>query len=65
MVLLANKNDLRGAGFNEVTTEMGEKYSKDLNNWASRDIPYIETSAKSGENVHLAFKMLLKALERS
>ena len=63
LVLLANKNDLRGESGNEVPSEDGKKYSQDLSKWSSSEIPYIETSAKTSENVDYAFELLLKTLE--
>ena len=50
LILVANKVDLEGERV--VTTEQGEELAKKLN------LSYIETSAKTGENINDAFKML-------
>ena len=57
VVLLANKIDLEDQ--RKVTKEMGEEYSK------KKNLPFFETSALSGNNVELAFKLLSdKIIER-
>lgn len=50
LILVANKVDLEGERV--VTTEQGEGLAEKLN------LSYIETSAKTGENIDDAFKML-------
>ena len=61
MLLIANKTDLREDGKNHVTTEEGkalaEQWATTLfeNKW---DVPFIETSAKTGENIQEAFNDL-------
>jgi small GTP-binding protein len=50
MILVGNKIDLENN--REVSTEQGEELSKKLT------LSYIETSAKTGENINDAFKML-------
>ena len=54
VVLLANKVDLREEGAETVSTEEGQKLADSLG------IPFIETSAKSGEGVNTAFEKLGK-----
>ena len=54
VVLLANKIDLREEGAETVSTEEGQKLTDSLG------IPFIETSAKSGEGVDSAFDQLGK-----
>ena len=50
LILVGNKIDLEDNRF--ISTEKGEELSKKLN------LSYIETSAKTGENINDAFKML-------
>ncbi|KKN38617.1 hypothetical protein LCGC14_0751710 [marine sediment metagenome] len=50
LILVANKVDMEGERV--VTTEQGEELAEKLN------LSYIETSAKTGENIDDAFKML-------
>lgn len=63
MILIANKTDLREEGKNHVTTAEGEALAKQ---WASTlfenkwNIPFVETSAKTGENIQEAFDKLGK-----
>jgi len=52
VVLLANKIDLREEGAETVSTEEGQKLADSLG------IPFIETSAKSGDGVEVAFDKL-------
>ena len=54
VVLLANKIDLRDEGAETVSTEEGQKLADSLG------VPFIETSAKSGEGVNAAFAKLGK-----
>ena len=61
MLLIANKKDLREEGKNHVTTNEGKslasQWSTELfeNKW---EVPFIETSAKTGENIQEAFDHL-------
>ncbi len=52
VVLLANKIDLREEGAETVSTDEGKKLAGSLG------IPFIETSAKSGDGVDVAFEKL-------
>ena len=52
VVLLANKIDLREEGAETVTTDEGKKLADSLG------VPFIETSAKSGDGVDEAFEKL-------
>ena len=52
IVLLANKIDLREEGAETVSTEEGQKLADSLG------IPFIETSAKSGDGVDATFAKL-------
>ncbi len=61
MLLIANKKDLREDGKNHVTTQEGSDLAK---KWATTffsdrwSVPFIETSAKTGENIQEAFDQL-------
>lgn len=61
MLLIANKTDLREDGKDHVTTDDGLKLAQ---TWAGTifenkwDVPFIETSAKTGENINQAFDRL-------
>lgn len=61
MLLIANKKDLREQGKNHVTTEEGMNLAKQ---WATTifenklEVPFIETSAKTGENIQESFDRL-------
>ena len=52
VVLLANKIDLREEGAETVSTDEGKKLAERLG------LPFLETSAKSGEGVEAAFTKL-------
>ncbi len=61
MLLIANKKDLREEGKNHVTADEGAALAK---HWATElfndkwEVPFIETSAKTGENIQEAFDRL-------
>ena len=68
MVLVANKIDLKKSPDPSIVTDIeGRELAKILShtyyksNW---DVPYIETSAITGENIHDAFNLLAKSLVR-
>ncbi len=65
MVLIGNKNDLRGSLHTTIPEEYGAKYAKALSQWSGYDIPYIETSAKYGDNVETAFENLVQEIIKS
>jgi small GTP-binding protein len=56
VVLLANKIDLREEGAESVTTEEGKAFAERLG------LPFIETSAKTGAGVQVAFDQLGKKI---
>ncbi|MHA1911612.1 MAG: GTP-binding protein [Candidatus Kariarchaeaceae archaeon] len=60
MVLIGNKSDLRETTPNHVTRERGMTYAEQLSKWSEFEIPYIETSAKTGDMVEDAFSVLLR-----
>ena len=60
-ILVGNKSDLRQENVsNLVTQEEGRAMAKRLSDEFKRPIPYIETSAKTGENVDKAFEILAR-----
>lgn len=54
-ILVGNKNDLKSR--RAISYEEASEYSCDLN------IPYIECSAKNGENIHDVFDVITKAIK--
>jgi small GTP-binding protein len=63
VAVIGNKIDLRDFSDNPISTRMGAEFAKMvkqefLNN--TFDVPFVETSAKTGENVELAFKSLVE-----
>ena len=60
IVLIGNKSDLRATAKDPIMREQSEEYARSLSAWSGFTVPYIETSAKTGENVDEAFKTLLK-----
>ena len=60
MVLIGNKSDLRGKIPTALPREVGEKYAQSLSEWSGYQVPYVETSAKTGDNVDQAFITLLR-----
>lgn len=61
VVLVGNKTDLRMEGPDFISQEYGEKYSQDVSTVTQQygfTVPYIETSAKTGELVDEAFRIL-------
>lgn len=62
VVLVGNKKDWRGKTDTCVAKETGEEYSRKLQDLLKTDfeIPYIETSAKTNENVKKAFHSLVE-----
>ncbi len=62
MILIGNKSDLRGSLYKTIPSEHGENYAKELSLWSGYDVPYIETSAKFGDNVDQPFETLIKQI---
>ena len=56
VVIIGNKTDL--AGERQVTTNRGEQFAKQRQEKSGQPTLFVETSAKTGENVEKAFKQL-------
>lgn len=64
MVLIGNKSDLRESTEGAISRESGQEYADNLSQWSGQfEIPYVETSALSGDNVEAAFAQLLRNIE--
>ncbi|MHA1685389.1 MAG: Rab family GTPase [Candidatus Heimdallarchaeaceae archaeon] len=61
-VLVGNKIEIRGNYTDSVDAEQAEKYAQLLSEWAGFEVPYIEASAKTGENVDKIFDTLLRVM---
>jgi small GTP-binding protein len=64
IVLIGNKSDLRGSDYNTIPSKYGEDYAKRLSEWSGYQVPYIETSAKLGNNVVDSFDTLVRQILR-
>lgn len=65
IILIGNKVDLRDPAEPHITTEQGLKLAKVLAeqfNGGEREVQYIETSAKTGENVEVGFTRLAEEI---
>ena len=62
LVLIGNKTDLRGST-PCLPPAAGEQYAASLTSWTGFEVPYLETSAKTGLNVEEAFTLLSKQIE--
>jgi small GTP-binding protein len=59
LVLVGNKGDLREESSEFVSVEQAQEYAQALTNWAELEIPYIESSAKTGLNVDHIFQSIV------
>lgn len=60
LALVGNKADLRvldNPAF--ITEDQGRGYAEQLSEWSEMDVPYVETSAKTGLNVDLIFNSIV------
>ncbi len=65
LILIANKVDLREENPDSISTELGLDYLKRLNERTAEsgfESVYIETSAKTGQNVDMAFHELARVV---
>lgn len=62
MALIANKTDLRPEFENSIPREVGENYTKELSEALHEEIFFVESSAKTGQNVEKAFEGLIRVI---
>lgn len=62
IVLIGNKADLRGSDYSTIPAKYGEDYAQRLSEWSGYTVPYIETSAKLGDNVANSFESLVRQI---
>lgn len=62
MVLIGNKSDKVPDTKDYISYKVANNYAKELSDWANFTVPYIETSAKGGNNVDMAFKEMVKSI---
>jgi small GTP-binding protein len=65
MILCGNKIDLRDGSSGSIQPELGQEYAHRLSKALNFKVPYIETSALTGEKVNEAFFMLGLSIIRS
>lgn len=59
--LIGNKSDLRDENVTDlVSKQEGKIFAETLSKEFNRPVPYLETSAKTGHHVELAFELLAK-----
>ena len=56
ILLVGNKIDLRSE--KSITTDEGFKLAQELSKIVNHEVPFIETSAKTGQNIDDAFKLI-------
>ena len=61
IVLIGNKVDLRSKA-ETMHPKYGEQYAEELSVWSGYEVPYIETSALTGENVDIVFTKLVEQI---
>ena len=60
LIIIGNKSDLRDSAKDPVMSSEAVQYAKTLTEWSGFKVPYVETSAKTGEHVEEAFLELLQ-----
>ena len=63
IVLVGNKVDLRDTVSDAINPKAGLKYAKDLTEWSGFEVPYIESSALTGENIDMIFNQLIEEIK--
>lgn len=56
ILLVGNKSDLRND--KSITEEEGKNLAKNLSEIVNKEVPFIETSAKTGQNIDDAFRLI-------
>ncbi|OLS25396.1 MAG: GTPase KRas precursor [Candidatus Heimdallarchaeota archaeon LC_2] len=63
LVLVANKTDLTSEDYYPIVEkQQGIDYAKQLSDWVKLEVPFIETSAKTGLNVENTFRTMINNL---
>lgn len=62
IIVIGNKADLRNLVTDTVSIDDALKYAQELSNKFQTQIHYVESSAKTGENVNKAFELLIKQI---
>jgi len=63
IILVGNKSDLRYDSPTKVTDQEAHLYANQLSEWLGYEILYINTSAKTGDNVEIIFHALINKIE--
>lgn len=61
IVLIGNKADLK-SNKEAMHPKYGKQYAEELSVWSGYEVPYIETSALTGENVDIVFTKLVEQI---
>lgn len=62
MILVGNKSDLREEGVRSVGQKDGQNYAATLTKWSGFNVPYIESSALTGQNIDNIFDNLIEEI---
>lgn len=62
IILVGNKIDLRETGISSISTAEGEAKAQSLRDQFRTFVHFVETSAKTGENIDIAFDKLSEVL---
>jgi small GTP-binding protein len=63
MILVGNKADLRSDSISCVDNDAAIIYSEELTNWSGYKVPYVESSALTGENIDSIFYQLIEEMK--
>lgn len=63
-VVVGHKTDLRGTEHEVIPPKEGEKVASEISNATDHDVPYLEASAKTGDNIEKAFETLAMLIVR-
>lgn len=65
IILVGNKSDLRDRVEEPVPIEFGLAYAQELSDIFGFEVPYVESSALNGNNVHFIFTELIKRIHET